>query len=209
MKLDRLSIGAESTIYLIERWGREFALKWRHEKPYLHPEIDRQLRTARTSRECKMLNFVRINGISAPAIHAINLVDNTIMMDFIKGEQLKQIIPTISTKRLRSFCNDFGKIIAELHNSGVVHGDPTTSNFIVDSHDNLWVLDFGLAEWNATAEMKGVDLHLVRRVLETTHWEVQEAMLEATLEGYVSIACDEAEQALSRMEEIRERGRYH
>ncbi|UCE10372.1 MAG: Kae1-associated serine/threonine protein kinase [Candidatus Thorarchaeota archaeon] len=209
MRPIELSIGAESTIYKVERWGKEFALKWRHKKPYLHPEIDRQLRTARTTRECRMLNFARLNGITTPTIHAVDLTENTIMMDYIKGEQLKQLVPVISSKRLRSLCFDFGRTLAKLHNSNVVHGDPTTSNFIVDSHDDLWVLDFGLAEWNATAEMKGVDLHLVRRVLETTHWDVQEAMLEATLKGYVSTIGDEAEHILSRMEEIRERGRYH
>jgi TP53 regulating kinase-like protein len=195
VRMKELSIGAESTIYRVERWGREFALKWRHEKPYLHPD--------------RMLNFARLNGITTPTIHAVDLTENTIMMDFIEGVQLKQLVPAISSKKLRSLCVGFGKILAELHNNNVVHGDPTTSNFIVDSHDDLWVLDFGLAEWNATAEMKGVDLHLVRRVLETTHWDAQDTMLEATLKGYVSTVGNEAEHILSRMEEIRERGRYH
>ena len=80
---------------------------------------------------------------------------------------------------------------------------------IVDNRGKLWIVDFGLAEWNATIEMMGVDLHLVRRALETTHWDRQTLMLKATIEGYSSIMGNETEEVLSRMDEIRERGRYH
>ena len=73
----------------------------------------------------------------------------------------------------------------------------------------MWILDFGLSEMNASTEMKGVDLHLIHRALETTHWDLQETMLDATLEGYVEVLGDTAEPTLSRMKEIRERGRYH
>ncbi len=62
---------------------------------------------------------------------------------------------------------------------------------------------------NATVEMKGVDLHLIHRALETTHWDLQEFMLEATIKGYSETLGDESKDILSRMEEIRERGRYH
>ena len=99
--------------------------------------------------------------------------------------------------------------MASLHDGGMVHGDPTTSNLIVDSQQKIWMIEFGLSEFNATIEMKGVDLHLIRRALETTHWDLQDEMLEATIEGYTGILRDEAESILTRMEEIRERGRYH
>jgi TP53 regulating kinase-like protein len=91
----------------------------------------------------------------------------------------------------------------------MVHGDPTTSNLIVSPQNKIWMIDFGLAELNATTEMKGVDLHLIRRALETTHWNLQEEMLENTIEGYVTVLGEESDQILTRMEEIRERGRYH
>ena len=96
-----------------------------------------------------------------------------------------------------------------MHKGNVVHGDPTTSNVIVDGHSKLWMVDFGLAEYNATVEMKGVDLHLIRRALETTHWEHLDVMLESSLEGYKSVMRKESDDVLLRMEEIRERGRYH
>jgi TP53 regulating kinase-like protein len=73
----------------------------------------------------------------------------------------------------------------------------------------MWLVDFGLAEMNATVEMKGVDLHLMRRAFETTHWDSEPIMWGAALDGYKIIHKEETDQVLSRVEEIRERGRYH
>jgi TP53 regulating kinase-like protein len=130
-------------------------------------------------------------------------------MDFIEGNQLKEIANTASGSQLKGLCNQFGQLIAKLHNGGMVHGDPTTSNLVVTPEYKIWMIDFGLSELNATIEMKGVDLHLIRRALETTHWDLQEEMLENTIKGYTKALGDESVQILARMEEIRERGRYH
>lgn len=201
--------GAESIIYKIERWGRPYVLKWRQSKPYLLFEIDSQLRRARINRECKMLTISRTLGVRTPAVHAIDLCNYTIMMDFIDGIQFKQLAGNLSKSKLVALCHDFGQLIALLHGGNIAHGDPTTSNVIVDENDKLWLVDFGLSEMNATLETKGVDLHLIKRALETTHWDIQETMLEAVLEGYIDIQGDSAEPILSRMKEIRDRGRYH
>jgi len=132
-----------------------------------------------------------------------------ILMDFIPGTQFKQLAGQITRSNLTSLSKRFGQLIALLHEGNVVHGDPTTSNVIVDENSRMWIVDFGLSEMNATTEMKGVDLHLIHRALETTHWDLQESMLEATLEGYVEVLGKTAKPILSRMKEIRERGRYH
>ncbi len=204
-----IAIGAESTISKVDLWGQSFVLKYRPSKPYLLPEIDKILRTTRTNRECKSLTFARTLGVPTPAVHSVDLSDCTILMDFIEGKQLKEIANTTSEKQLNELCNQFGQLIAHLHAGGMVHGDPTTSNLIVSPKNEIWIIDFGLSELNATVEMKGVDLHLIRRALETTHWDLQEEMLENTLKGYASVLGDESDQVLARMEEIRERGRYH
>jgi len=204
-----IAIGAESTITKVELWGNQYALKSRPSKPYLLPEIDRMLRTSRTNRECKALTIARSLGVPTPAVHSIDLKDCTILMDFIMGQQLKEVASSEEDTNLRELCFQFGQYIAYLHRGGMVHGDPTTSNLIVAPSGKIWMIDFGLAELNATVEMKGVDMHLIRRALETTHWNVQDEMLQATIEGYTNIFGDEAKPILTRMEEIRERGRYH
>ncbi len=204
-----LARGAESVIYKIEQWGYPFVLKWRQGKSYLLKDIDSQLRKSRTNRECKMLTVSRTLGVPTPAVYSVNLDNHMILMDFISGTQFKQLAGQIPRSNLISLSHRFGKLIAVLHEGNVVHGDPTTSNVIIDDESRMWIIDFGLSEMNATTEMKGVDLHLIHRALETTHWDLQETMLDATLEGYVEVLGNTAELTLSRMKEIRERGRYH
>ena len=161
-----LARGAESIIYKIEQWGQYYVLKWRQSKPYLLNEIDSQLRKIRINRECKMLTFSRTLGVRTPAVHSIDLDKHTITMDFIDGTQFKQLAGQVPKSELVSLCHAFGQLIASLHNGNVVHGDPTTSNVIVDENARLWLVDFGLSEMNATLETKGVDLHLIKRALE-------------------------------------------
>lgn len=204
-----LALGAESVIYKIEKWNLPFILKWRQTKLYLFKNIDSQLNRARTSKECKMLTTARALGVPTPAVYSVDLTNYTILMDYIEGTQLKQIADKLSSDKLTRLCHEFGRLIALLHRRDVVHGDPTTSNLIVDSKSCLWMVDFGLSDTNASIEMKGVDLHLIRRALETTHWDLQEIMLEATLEGYICTLGEVAKDVISRMHEIRERGRYH
>jgi len=201
--------GAESIILKVERWNLPFVLKWRQSKPYLLADIDAQLRKTRTTRECKMLSVARSLGVRTPAVYAMNMYDFTILMDYIDGTQLKQLVNELSESQLEKYCKEFGQSIAMLHKGDVVHGDPTTSNVLIDSQSRLWLVDFGLSEMNATVEMKGVDLHLIHRALETTHWDLQEFMLDATIKGYSHILGNDSKDILSRMEEIRERGRYH
>ncbi|MCF2137154.1 MAG: Kae1-associated kinase Bud32 [Candidatus Thorarchaeota archaeon] len=209
MKTELWALGAESQILRTTMWGRPVIIKSRVPKPYLLADIDALLRKQRTARECKMLTYARGLGIPTPAVYSVDRSNNAIIMDFIEGRQLKEIAQNAEPSSLRDLCIGFGKMIGLLHKVHVVHGDPTTSNVIVDTRGKLWLVDFGLAEWNATVEMMGVDLHLVQRALETTHWERQELMLEAVLEGYSATMGAEANDVLSRMDAIRERGRYH
>ncbi|MFW9967931.1 MAG: KEOPS complex kinase/ATPase Bud32 [Candidatus Thorarchaeota archaeon] len=203
------SIGAESTIYRLEQWDRIVLLKHRPQKPYLLKAIDDFLRTSRTSRECKMLTVARNLGVPTPTVYWVDVHRHCIAMECIQGKQLKQLVAEIAADRLQKITYEFGKLIGLLHRGGVVHGDPTTSNVIVNQKGDIWLVDFGLAEMNATVEMKGVDLHLMKRAFETTHWDYEEIMWSAALGGYRAIHSDETENVLSRVEEIRERGRYH
>jgi len=203
------TIGAESIIFRIKQGGQFYILKHRPKKTYLLKIIDDSLRDLRTSRECKMLTIARKLGIPTPAVYAVDTTNHTLLMDYIEGRQLKEIADTRPVKDVQKMCYEFGCLVAQLHQGNVTHGDPTTSNVIVDSKSKLWLVDFGLSEMNATVEMKGVDLHLIRRAFETTHWNLQEIMLESTLEGYTDRMGSIAKGILDRMSEIRERGRYH
>ena len=203
------AIGAESILFKIKQGEEFYILKHRPKKTYLLDTIDTILRCLRTNRECKMLAVARKLGVPPPAVYAIDRENNTLLIDYIEGNNLKEIVDRISINDLQKMCYEFGILIALLHKGNVIHGDPTTSNVIVDNKSKLWLVDFGLSEMNATIEMKGVDLHLIRRAFETTHWNLQEIMLEKTLEGYTNKMGNATKSILERMSEIRERGRYH
>ncbi|TFG15253.1 Kae1-associated serine/threonine protein kinase [Candidatus Thorarchaeota archaeon] len=209
MTNDIIALGAESEITRITIWGHTYVAKRRPRKPYLLSELDTYLRASRTARECKSLNIARSLGIPTPAVHSVDMQNYTLILDHIAGKQLKEAVGQVSPSLLRRLCNQFGSLIGKLHDGNLVHGDPTTSNVIIDKKSRLWMIDFGLSEFNADTEMKGVDLHLIRRAFETTHWTHQDEMLQSTIEGYTEVLGDFAEPNLSRMEEIRTRGRYH
>ncbi len=156
-----------------------------------------------------MLTIARKLGVPTPAVYAIDRTNHTLLIEYIEGRQLKELVNIVPITTVQELCYSFGGLIALLHQGDVVHGDPTTSNVIVDNNSKLWLVDFGLSEMNATVEMKGVDLHLIQRAFESTHWNLQEIMLEKTLDGYTDVMGDGAKDILSRMSEIRERGRYH
>jgi len=53
----------------------------------------------------------------------------------------------------------------------------------------------------------GVDLHLMLRALESTHYGIAEDCFRSVVEGYSSVF-DMADRVLKKVEEIRLRGRY-
>ena len=94
-----------------------------------------------------------------------------------------------------------------MHSAGIIHGDLTTSN-IIRSGSSVVFVDFGLAELTRDYEKRGVDLHLMKRMLTSTHFRHADELFAAFEEGYRAIMGAEADDVLCRMEEIERRGRY-
>jgi TP53 regulating kinase-like protein len=101
-----------------------------------------------------------------------------------------------------------GESIAQLHSHGLIHGDLTTSNMIINPQNKLYFVDFGLGEKNSELEAQGVDLHLLKRALQSTHYQFWEECLQNVLCGYSSIFGVEAEKVYEKIREIERRGRY-
>jgi TP53 regulating kinase-like protein len=76
--------------------------------------------------------------------------------------------------------------------------------------NKIYLLDFGLAEYSTNVESRGVDLHLIHRVLQSTHFKILEECFAAILEGYTQVLGKEkVNQVIQRLTEIEKRGRYH
>jgi TP53 regulating kinase-like protein len=92
---------------------------------------------------------------------------------------------------------------------GVIHGDLTTSNMILNSEDKIFLVDFGLGEKTMELEVRGVDLHLMKRALQSTHYQFAEECFEAVMRGYGAVlGAEETGKVLWKIREIERRGRY-
>jgi len=100
-------------------------------------------------------------------------------------------------------------LIGRLHNRGIIHGDLTTSNMILTSNGKVFFVDFGLGEQSEELEIRGVDLHLMKRALQSTHYKYAKECFDAVMEGYAeTVGKEPAKNVLEKIQEIERRGRY-
>jgi TP53 regulating kinase-like protein len=80
---------------------------------------------------------------------------------------------------------------------------------ILSETGKIFLVDFGLGEKNTELEAKGVDLHLMKRALQSTHYQFAEECFANVMKGYAAEAGEEdAERVLEKIKEIERRGRY-
>ncbi len=190
--------GAEAVIYLDNN-----VIKDRLKKSYRIEQIDNRLRKSRTKREAKI--FKKLEGINFPAPRLIKTDEKSIIeMDFIDGKKVRDVL---TEKNYKKLMNELGKKIATLHNNGIIHGDLTTSNFILNKKDNqIYFIDFGLSFFETHVEHKAVDLHLLKQALESKHYKIWEDAYTEVLNGYKEAV--DYDKVLQRLEKVEKRGRY-
>jgi TP53 regulating kinase-like protein len=201
--------GAEANLFLEDWHGRKVIMKRRLPKQYRLPEIDEKIRTYRTIHESQLLHYAKESGVPTPTIFIVDVTDSNIIMEFVEGKQMKQILNNLSSEERRSLSRHIGELIGRLHNSDIVHGDLTTSNMILTTNGKVVFIDFGLGEKTIELEPKGVDLHLMKRAFQSVHFCYAEECFEAVLEGYTKVVGFEtAKKVLGKIREIEKRGRY-
>ncbi|MEM1607219.1 MAG: Kae1-associated kinase Bud32 [Candidatus Bathyarchaeia archaeon] len=201
--------GAEASIYLEDWCGMKVIFKRRHPKKYRIPELDRVIQIQRTKHEPQMIHKAKEAGVPTPIIFMVDLEEATIVMEYVEGKQIKQILNDLTPEERIKICRQIGVLIGKLHKSGIIHGDLTTSNMILTKYGSIVFVDFGLSEQSVDLEERGVDLHLMKRALTSTHYEHAEECFKAIMEGYREVMGSEAaEEVLKRVGEIEKRGRY-
>ena len=201
--------GAEANLYLADWHGRRVVLKKRLPKEYRPVKLDEQIRTYRTVHEPQLMHEAKEAGVPTPKIFLIDVKNTTIIMEFIEGKQIKLLLNDLSEIERRNLCFGIGQLIAKLHKKGVIHGDLTTSNMIMNAHGKVFFVDFGLGEKNEELEARGVDLHLMKRALESTHYQFAESCYKSVIDGYGSLlSSKELQNILGKIKEIERRGRY-
>lgn len=195
--------GAEAILYLNEE---NQLVKERIKKGYRIPELDFQIRKERTKKESKLLSEARRAGTLTPKVFSVDEKGCKIIMDFIKGERLKELLNNINDEIRKKLANEIGKSIGLLHSNGIVHGDLTTSNMIWKD-EKLYFIDFGLGEFSKRTEDFGVDLAVLKQAFKSTHFKYLNILWENFIKGYAQTNSS-YKKVLETLENIERRGRY-
>ena len=200
MKRCLIAQGAEALLYK----ENNILIKKRIKKSYRLSKIDEKIRKLRTRRESKILK--RLEGLDfVPSVLEVDEKNKIIKMDFIEGELVRDILNEIGKKKREEICKQIGENIAKMHNLKIIHGDLTTSNFILKDK-KVYFIDFGLSFVSERIEDKAVDLHLLKQALESKHYKCFECCFEKVLEGY-RIA-EDYNKVVDRLRKVEARGRY-
>ena len=192
--------GAEAVLYKTNYLGKPSVLKQRVEKKYRVLELDQRIRLQRTKLECKLLNESKRAGVRTPLVYGVDKANACITMEFIRGKKLRD---ALNSKNIH-YCEQLGEWIAVLHANGIIHGDLTTSNVIVNGK-NAVLVDFGLGYFSNKLEDQTVDLLGLKKTYHSTHYSVPQGW-KATLKGYSKY--QNAQRVLAHVAEIEKRARY-
>ena len=200
-----LKRGAEAEIRTAEFLGRSAVAKVRLPKAYRLPALDDNLRKTRMRTEARLMAEARAAGVAVPVLYDIDLQGHTITMEFVEGPTLKDALEA-GGPQAAVLAREMGHVAGRLHRAGIIHGDLTTSNMVVRD-GGIVMLDFSLGGKARDPESRGVDLHLLREALTSTHARAR-AYYREVLAGYREVLGAEADAVLAKVKEIESRGRY-
>ena len=196
--------GAEADIYT-GTWKNSKALfKTRKIKTYRNSSLDSKIRKQRTIKESQMLSQVKSFGIPTPLVYFVNLEKSMIVMQEIPGKPVHDL----PESKIIQISKQIGKLVGLLHKNGVMHGDLTTSNFILFKN-TIFMIDFGLSQNSIKPEDHAVDLRLIKEILNSAHAKIMEPSWKNFLNGYKSVVGITYQTKIVKLvSEIESRGRY-
>jgi Kae1-associated kinase Bud32 len=193
MKLKQIGFGAEAVVYSFKAFGKKLVIKYRKKKSYREKSLDDELRERRTSLEANILRKLE-NVIKVPKVYI--QTKHAIVMSFEEGKMLVEIK---EKQKRKIYLKKAGEALSKMHKLGIVHGDFTPANILVD-RDEIKIIDFGLSQFSTNIEEKAMDVLLMKRALSKEEFK-------AFLEGY-KLEKNEKEKILRKVKEIESRARY-
>jgi len=204
MVLKLLKKGAEGDLYLSNWDNRKAILKIRKKKNYRNSQLDDKIRKQRTIRESQIISEVKSFGICTPLIYQLNMKNYSILMQYLDGT----LVHELPDLKLIKYCKEIGRIVGTLHKNGIMHGDLTTSNFIL-VNEKIFVIDFGLANKTKKPEDHAVDLRLFKEILNSAHAGIMKKAWTNFLLGYKkSVGTTYFNKVTHLVSVIESRGRY-
>jgi TP53 regulating kinase-like protein len=202
-----LARGAEAEIYLVDWFGLRAVLKWRRPKAYRDPSLDYQIRRRRTINEVRNMYIAHSVGVCVPAVYFFDPAEAKIIMEYVEGESLRELLSRGECQHLR----DAGALVGVMHRAGLIHGDLAPTNIIL-SRGSLCFIDFGLGEMRAgwsrrTAVLMARDVNVLLRNLDL-YGERSEELKEIFWSGYREEMGERARDVEREVARIRASGRY-
>lgn len=204
-----VGMGAEAIVARAVFLDLDVVIKWRFPKHYMPPHLDVEFRKIRTSIEAKALFKSLAIGVNTPIPLYVDEDKGILIMSFIDGFLLRDVIPYLDNETICSICTTVGTYVAKLHENSIVHGDITTSNVMIDKDkDKIYIIDFGLANFVNRLEDQAIDIHIFFRSVESTHHYVENIVKKCFIEGYKQIRKKYTEKVVGMVNTIRRMGRY-
>jgi serine/threonine protein kinase/WD40 repeat protein len=148
--IEKLGEGGMGVVYKAEdtKLKRTVALKFLPRGLEAHePERARFLQEAQAASALNHPNVCTIYDIADQADQQF------IVMEFVEGKTLRQIIPVQKMQDAISYATQIGEALQEAHTKGVVHRDVKTDNIMVNSKNQVKVMDFGLAKLKGSLKL--------------------------------------------------------
>jgi TP53 regulating kinase-like protein len=206
--------GAESRVWFGLYNGINVVKKERFVKKYRILDLDLRLTRERIRAEVRAIRKIKDKcpqlGRSLPSILFVD--DRNIIMTQIKDSiNVCQHLRNNSVQNknnenqiINELLVSLGQIIAQIHSCGVIHGDLTTSNFLINDTKQLVPIDFGLSSFSTSSEDRAVDLYVLERALISTHPNLN---FEILLQSYAKHMDKSGTDILKKLEAVRLRGR--
>ncbi|MCS7099692.1 MAG: Kae1-associated kinase Bud32 [Sulfolobales archaeon] len=202
-------LGAEALVAEGEFLGYGAVFKLRLRKPYRAPELDREIVSRRTAAEARTMLMLKQYGVSVPRVLFVDPLQGLIIMEKVEGAVLRNALEALGREEACRAMVELGREVGKMHKLGVSHGDVTTSNAVLRPDGSVYILDLGLSKHVEDVEDLAVDVHLLIRVLESSHHSAKEDLMKCFMRGYRSVVGSEvAGKVLEKVAEIRMRGRY-
>jgi eukaryotic-like serine/threonine-protein kinase len=69
-----------------------------------------------------------------------------IVMEYVEGKTLSEMLPIQKTQTAFDYAIQIGEALQEAHSKGIVHRDVKTDNIMINTKNQVKVMDFGLAK---------------------------------------------------------------
>ncbi|GAA0175769.1 non-receptor serine/threonine protein kinase [Lithospermum erythrorhizon] len=203
--------GAEARIFESTFLGRKCIVKERFSKKYRHPSLDAKITLKRLNAEARCTTKARRLGVVTPVLYAVDPLLQTLTFEYVEGSSAKDIFLDFGSngiveERMNDIAKQIGDAIAKLHDGGLIHGDLTTSNMLIQNGTNQLVLiDFGLSFTSTLPEDKAVDLYVLERALLSMHSSCGNVM-DRILTAYRK-SSKQWSSTWNKLAQVRQRGR--